>query len=101
MQHCAADRKKPVVLAAHAGYQVGVDQSPTGLLEEHVADAAHLVNMHRLIDPIAIEVGRFSQPMDQYVALRLALMIGQNWPELELLIDAAYYAQNQRLTLVV
>jgi len=39
--------------------------------------------------------------MDQYAALQLELLFGQNWLGLEGLIDAAYYAQNQELTLVV
>jgi len=64
MQHCTADRKKPVVRTARAGYHVGVDQSPNCLLEEYVADSAHLVNLYRLIDPVkkltAVEVERFS-----------------------------------------
>ncbi|HEX6556292.1 MAG TPA: hypothetical protein VF026_26275 [Ktedonobacteraceae bacterium] len=75
-----------------------MDQSPNGLLEEHVADSAHLVNLYRLIDPMkkltAVEVERFLQPMDQYMAPRLALLFGQNWPGLEGLIDAAYSVQN-------
>lgn len=60
--------------------------------------AAHLINLYRLIDPMkkltAVEVERFSQPMDQYMVLRFALLFGQNWQGLEERIDAAYYVQN-------
>jgi hypothetical protein len=105
MRHCSAGRKKPSVLAARAAYQVGEDQSPSGLLEEHFADSAHLANTYRPIDPMEKltvgEMGRFSQPMDHYVTLQLELVFGQNWLRLDGLNDSAYHAQNQRLTLVV
>jgi hypothetical protein len=84
---------------------VGEDQSPSGLLEEHFADAAHLANTYRVIDPMekltAGEMGRFSQPTDHYVTLQPELVFGQNWPGLDGLIDSVYHAQNQRLTLLV
>jgi hypothetical protein len=104
-RHCSAGRKKSAVLAARAAYQVGEDQSPSGLLEEHFADSAHLANTYRLIDPTEKltegEMGRFSQPGDHYVTLQPELAFGQNWPGPDGLIDSAYHAQNQRLTLVV
>ena len=94
-----------MVLAAYAGSQVGEDQLPTGLLEEHFADSAHLARTYQLFDPMekltAGEVGRYSQTMDQSVILQLESLFCQNWMGLEGPIDSAYHAQNQRLTLVV
>lgn len=63
-----------MVLAAYAGYQVGEDQTPGGLLEEHFADSAHLVHTYQLFDPMekltAGEVVRYSQTMNQYMFLQ-------------------------------